>query len=141
MLIQKECHLQTISLTLNITKIRHPHYLTNSSIFEMGKVLRLKDIHHSYDIMKHSLWPSHKLTELNESQIKALQMALTHKVALIQGPPGTGKTLIGKTIVEALVINKAKWDPQSTSPILVVCYTNHALDQFLEKLIENEKGF
>ena len=122
-------------------KIRHPHYLTNSSIFEMGKVLRLKDIHHSYDIMKGSLWPSHKLTKLNKSQIEALQMALTHKVALIQGPPGTGKTLIGKTIVEALVINKAKWDPQSTSPILVVCYTNHALDQFLEKLIEMKKDF
>lgn len=42
-------------------------------------------------------------------------------------PPG--KTYVGLKIVRALLDNKA-WGPKS--PILVVCYTNHALDQFLE---------
>jgi len=40
---------------------------------------------------------------------------------------------VGLKIVQALLTNKHVW--QSTvqkSPILVVCYTNHALDQFLE---------
>lgn len=39
---------------------------------------------------------------------------------------GTGKTYIGLRIVETLLANTNKF------PILVVCYTNHALDQFLE---------
>lgn len=39
---------------------------------------------------------------------------------------GTGKTYIGLRIVECLLANTSKW------PILIVCYTNHALDQFLE---------
>lgn len=39
---------------------------------------------------------------------------------------GTGKTYIGLRIVETLLSNISKF------PILVVCYTNHALDQFLE---------
>ena len=125
-------------------KMRHPRYLTNGSVFEMGSVLQFEDTLHSscFDIMNDSLWPTHhEVKRLDQSQIKALQMALTHKVALIQGPPGTGKTMIGKKIVEALVINKAKWDHLSPSPILVVCYTNHALDQFLEKLIKMKKDF
>ena len=41
---------------------------------------------------------------------------------------GTGKSLIGALIVKALY-------RFSTQKILVVCYTNHALDQFLEDLL------
>lgn len=46
---------------------------------------------------------------------------------MIQGPPGTGKTFVALRIVEMLLLNRV-----SNRPILVVCYTNHALDQFLE---------
>ena len=40
-------------------------------------------------------------------------------------------------IANVLLHNKGKWDTESVRgthhrPILVVCYTNHALDQFLE---------
>ena len=58
-------------------------------------------------------------------------MALSSELSVIQGPPGTGKTYIGLKIVEAYLKNRAVWDPQKAAPILVVCYTNHALDQFL----------
>jgi hypothetical protein len=53
---------------------------------------------------------------------------------VIQGPPGTGKTYLGLRIVQTLLKNKRFWaDPKArSSPILVICYTNHALDQFLE---------
>lgn len=40
-------------------------------------------------------WPSAKDLELDDSQLKALQLALTKEFAVIQGPPGTGKTYIG----------------------------------------------
>lgn len=72
---------------------------------------------------------------LDPSQAEALYAALTRKLAVIQGPPGTGKTYLGLKIVQTLLHNKQYWvglaKPQPT-PILVICYTNHALDQFLE---------
>lgn len=40
-------------------------------------------------------WPSAEDLELDNSQYRALQMALTKEFAVIQGPPGTGKTYIG----------------------------------------------
>lgn len=79
-----------------------------------------------------SSWPSAKDTSLDRSQLEALKMALTKEVSVIQGPPGTGKTFIGLKIVEAFLRNRLLWDRNMESPILVVCYTNHALDQFLE---------
>ncbi|KAH0619385.1 hypothetical protein JD844_019443 [Phrynosoma platyrhinos] len=49
-----------------------------------------------------------------------------------------GKTYVGLKIVQALLANNAGW---GKSPILVVCYTNHALDQFLEGILAfKEKG-
>ena len=81
-------------------------------------------------------WPHHEEVNLDRSQLKAVQMALTQELSLIQGPPGTGKTYIGLKIVEILLQNKNVWDPNTTSPILVVCYTNHALDQFLEGILK-----
>lgn len=41
-----------------------------------------------------------------------------------------GKTYVGLKIAKALLKNHAVWS--ANSPMLVVCYTNHALDQFLE---------
>ena len=85
-------------------------------------------------------WPHHEEVNLDKSQLAAVQMALTQELSLIQGPPGTGKTYIGLKIVEILLQNKQIWDSNMTSPILVVCYTNHALDQFLEGILKfNDK--
>lgn len=58
-------------------------------------------------------------------------MALTQSIALIQGPPGTGKTFLALQIMRHLVANRQRGDP----PILVMCLTNHALDQFLEGVL------
>jgi hypothetical protein len=79
-------------------------------------------------------WPTAKETSLDRSQLEALKMALTKEVSVIQGPPGTGKTFIGLKIVEAFLRNRQVWDRNREAPILVVCYTNHALDQFLEEI-------
>ncbi len=78
-------------------------------------------------------WPAAEALHLNESQKVAVQTALTKEFAIIQGPPGTGKTYIGLKIIELLLYN-IHTTPDA-SPILVVCYTNHALDQFLEGVL------
>ena len=82
-------------------------------------------------------WPTCDQTGLDTSQLKGIHMALTQELAVIQGPPGTGKTHIGLKIVEALLNNsKIHNHFGSRSPILVMCYTNHALDQFLEGILK-----
>lgn len=42
-----------------------------------------------------------------------------------------GKTYVGLKIAQALLSNQDLWK-EDKAPMLVVCYTNHALDQFLE---------
>lgn len=69
-------------------------------------------------------------TTLDESQARAVHHALTNRVALIVGPPGCGKSFIGALLARIIRDN-------SNESILCVCYTNHALDQFLEHLHEN----
>ncbi|KAJ8946030.1 hypothetical protein NQ318_023279 [Aromia moschata] len=70
---------------------------------------------------------------LNDSQQAAFRAALTQEIAVIQGPPGTGKTFTGLKITQTLLKNTTVWDERG--PILVICYTNHALDQFLEGIL------
>ena len=79
---------------------------------------------------------------------------MSRELALIQGPPGTGKTYVGIQLVKALLANTQGnpkgSDPSSPhpdpateaaspgpciGPVLIVCFTNHALDQFLEGLL------
>eukprot|EP00775_Hariotina_reticulata_P004273 gene4273-4526_t len=68
-------------------------------------------------------------SKLDPSQYMALRQALTSRVALIQGPPGTGKTYTGVNLCELIL-------KHSNQTIMCVCYTNHALDQFLEALLD-----
>ncbi|XP_068092743.1 NFX1-type zinc finger-containing protein 1-like [Hyperolius riggenbachi] len=84
-----------------------------------------------FNVLNFNAWPNKEELQLDVSQFKAFQMALTSELSLIQGPPGTGKTHVGLKIVQALLINSQLWK-QRNDPILIVCYTNHALDQFLE---------
>ncbi len=71
-------------------------------------------------------------SQLDITQKEALELCLNNKIALIQGPPGTGKTYIGGIFTNILLQN-------INSPILVVCYTNHALDQFIEHIMNYTK--
>ncbi|KAF2170835.1 hypothetical protein M409DRAFT_63884 [Zasmidium cellare ATCC 36951] len=69
-----------------------------------------------------------KTVKLDESQTASLLAGLRQSISLIQGPPGTGKSFIGALLAKAL------YDHTSES-ILVICFTNHALDQFLDDLL------
>jgi superfamily I DNA/RNA helicase len=67
---------------------------------------------------------------LDQSQNEALFHSLNSDMALIQGPPGTGKTYIGVQLVKILIKHEHFWHHEG--PILLVTYTNHALNQFLD---------
>ncbi|CAG2215774.1 NFX1-type zinc finger-containing protein 1 [Mytilus edulis] len=92
-------------------------------------------------------WPSEEELGMDESQRKAFISSLTKEFVLIQGPPGTGKTYIGLQIAKTLLHNREKWKIirgydqngemiESKQCLLIVCYTNHALDQFVEGIID-----
>ena len=93
-------------------------------------------------VLEPEAWPSVETLPLNSSQLEALKTAITTEFSVIQGPPGTGKTYVGAKIARCLLENRKQWDPEKASPMLMVCYTNHALDQFLEKVLafNSERG-
>ena len=66
---------------------------------------------------------------LDDSQIKAITQCLSNRVGLIQGPPGTGKSYCGAILAKIIT-------DLTNETILCICYTNHALDQFLEDLLK-----
>ncbi|KAF1993893.1 NFX1-type zinc finger-containing protein 1 [Amniculicola lignicola CBS 123094] len=70
-------------------------------------------------------------TNMDRGQCRALLAALTREFAFIQGPPGTGKSYLGIQLMKVLMHCK---QTVMLGPVVVVCYTNHALDQFLEHL-------
>ncbi|XP_054701392.1 NFX1-type zinc finger-containing protein 1 isoform X2 [Grus americana] len=132
------------------TQVKKPTYLTMDTVYNFAPLtedpLSDEETHHdglksqSVHVLDPEQWPSMETLRLDESQMQALSLALTKELAIIQGPPGTGKTYVGLKIVQALLTNKHAW--QSTvqkPPILVVCYTNHALDQFLEGIYKFQK--
>jgi len=126
-----------------LESIPSPSYLTIKGIEDEDLYFDFSALGfpNSINVLNTRAWPHHNEGSLDKSQLDAVQMALTQEISVIQGPPGTGKTYIGLKIVEILLQNKTKWDLLQQSPILVVCYTNHALDQFLEGILKfTEEG-
>ncbi|GFG25720.1 NFX1-type zinc finger-containing protein 1 [Aspergillus udagawae] len=72
---------------------------------------------------------------LDRAQATALVHSLQHRIGLIQGPPGTGKSYTGVALIRVLLANK-KQGKTNLGPVLCVTYTNHALDQLLDALID-----
>lgn len=66
---------------------------------------------------------------LDESQMRSLCACFSQSVSMVQGPPGTGKSFLGALVAKVL-------HDSTDQVVLVVCFTNHALDQFLEDLMK-----
>ncbi|KAF9223027.1 P-loop containing nucleoside triphosphate hydrolase protein [Gyrodon lividus] len=94
---------------------------------EANKVTRALSIDPSMDLQ--SILCISKSVHLDSSQAESLLAGLKQRVSLIQGPPGTGKSFIGALLAKAL-------HDHTSQTIIVVCYTNHALDQFLTDLCD-----
>ena len=69
-----------------------------------------------------------RVGKLDSGQQHALSIALNDRVALIQGPPGTGKSFVGVLLTEIFLLS-------TDETILIVTFTNHALDDILEDLL------
>ncbi|KAF9227364.1 hypothetical protein BS17DRAFT_747823 [Gyrodon lividus] len=70
-----------------------------------------------------------RASRLDPSQADAVVDALTREVALIQGPPGTGKSYTGVELLRVLITNQV-------GPILMIAFTNHALDHMLCSVLD-----
>ncbi|CAF0742317.1 unnamed protein product [Brachionus calyciflorus] len=124
--------------------VEPPDYLINSGIDFRPLVVKKNTYYHSslfgnVSFRDQNNWPSADDMKLSPAQYDAVKLALNNKLTLIQGPPGTGKTFVGVKIVKLLLHNKNLWwnlEDDRCRPILMVCYTNHALDQFLEYCID-----
>lgn len=101
-----------------------PDYVFNKLVYKLSTF--------KVSLLEEDKWPTPDELKLNPSQHQAFKSALTNKFAVIQGPPGTGKTFLALKITEVLLKNQVS----GNSPIVVVCYTNHALDQFLEGILK-----
>ncbi|KAK6320892.1 hypothetical protein J4Q44_G00078680 [Coregonus suidteri] len=115
--------------------VHPPAYLPRGDTYDLSAIAvpEFKSSINRFHTLDPDAWPPMEQLGLDESQMRALQLALTKELAIIQGPPGTGKTYTGLKIAQALLTNQEVWKGVfGTSPLLVVCYTNHALDQFLE---------
>ncbi|VDI09951.1 Hypothetical predicted protein [Mytilus galloprovincialis] len=112
-----------------------PDYFKSSKFAkEKFEISCLNSKLHEYkiDISIEAHWPSAELLGLDDSQHSAIITSMKRKLALIQGPPGTGKTVVGLKIAELLLKNEHIWREQDNQgPMLLLSYTNHALDQFL----------
>ncbi|TRY69333.1 hypothetical protein TCAL_04452 [Tigriopus californicus] len=71
-----------------------------------------------------------QMRTMDDAQKQAFEHVLYSPLGIIQGPPGTGKTYIGTKVIETIL----KY--QVDSPILVLTYKNHALDEFLKQCLE-----
>ncbi|EGR46246.1 uncharacterized protein TRIREDRAFT_66551 [Trichoderma reesei QM6a] len=67
--------------------------------------------------------------QIRDAQLHSLVKGLENPVGQIQGPPGTGKSFIGAIIARVLM-------ELTDYRILVLSYTNHALDEFLHDLMK-----
>ncbi|GMF19711.1 unnamed protein product [Phytophthora lilii] len=123
---QMECPMYCLrhDFTFDLSSVIQTHPQTLNDIPEQ---LRLHPLHqHSREACEAAL--VHHST-LEREQAKALVEALSSRVACIQGLPGSGKSFIGSMLTRVIVEAKV-------SPVLIVCYTNHALDQFLCHLLD-----
>ncbi|KAL3859442.1 hypothetical protein ACJMK2_009662 [Sinanodonta woodiana] len=121
-------------------EISPPKYLLSGDrLYDFTPLMKQKTVSENctqIEALTTKKWPTSDDLGLDSSQYKALQTSLTKELAVIQGPPGTGKTFIGLKITELLLHNHHIWKPcNEENPILIVCYTNHALDQFLEGVL------
>ena len=142
--IKPDCKMPFVPLLLaKMSDCVPPKYIDEDTMLEFGDLLP----QNSNRIKVLSEWP--KTTKLNDSQYRAMKLAFTKQLALIQGPPGTGKTLVGIEIMKILLTTRkreltARYFDESLHesickhPILVITQSNHALDQFLEMIMETE---
>ena len=75
--------------------VQPPAYLQRNDTYDLSSVANpeCKDSVRPFHSLEAEAWPRMEELGLDESQMKAFQLALTKELAILQGPPGTGNTL------------------------------------------------
>lgn len=87
------------------THVKEPAYLTEDTAYNLAPLVntaykeKRPDSLKSVYILDPKQWLSMEALKLDESQMQALNLALTKELAIIQGPPGTGKKYLLKGCV------------------------------------------
>ncbi|KAI8072336.1 P-loop containing nucleoside triphosphate hydrolase protein [Gongronella butleri] len=108
-----------------------PHYAAYKHYYDLETDLKRRKTGNRKPVDILGNWPAYDIG-MDRTQVDALQTILSNQVAVIQGPPGTGKTYVGTYAMRVLLSN---FD-ESLGPIVCICQTNHALDQFLEHILD-----
>ncbi|KAF9966742.1 hypothetical protein BGZ70_001435 [Mortierella alpina] len=111
---------------------RAPGFVFDLSILLRARMPCQLDVKNSESV-KLAVAMLQRYSDLDDTQAQALVDTLCREVALIRGPPGTGKTKIGVDLMRVLLHNRKA---MGCGPIVCICYTNHALDQFLEHMLD-----
>lgn len=110
-----------------------PKYLDKSTVYSYKGF--------EIPVMDKRRWPSAKWLKFDQYQYEAFKCALLQEFSVLHGPPGTGKTFMALQIASILLKNSSYWyNPSKPTPIIVVCLTNHALDQFLEGILPHTES-
>src|SRR6218665_2982876 len=125
----------TEDVKYDFSSLMHKCTITRRKLLEFGSTNLYDRSAGVGTVLDLSNWPTAEEFGLDVSQYSAVQTAITKEFAVIQGPPGTGKTFIGVKIVQLMLENKKNRRTRWRGPIMLVCFTNHALDQFLEDII------
>lgn len=77
------------------TEVHPPAYLQRIDVYDLSSVAHPdhKDVILPFHCLEARAWPSMEKLGLDESQMRAFQLALTKELTIIQGPPGTGEAL------------------------------------------------
>lgn len=132
-------HLSDLDL-----EIKAPEYLKEHSILDLSSLIPVDGPHTwDSDIEVSDLlnidvldeFPFLSSSDMDSSQMAALERMTTQSVAVVQGPPGTGKTFTSVCALKVLLANMCANDP----PIIIAAQTNHAVDQLLKHVLAFEE--
>ena len=111
---------------------RVPEYAENPNFrFDLGHLVPGLEL--DLTRLNYAIESLHAHTTLDRTQCEAFVAGLTRKLSLIKGPPGTGKSFTGIKVIDTVLKNKAVI---GVEPVVVIAYTNHALDNFLLGILE-----
>ncbi|SLM34912.1 P-loop containing nucleoside triphosphate hydrolase [Lasallia pustulata] len=117
-------------------EVSPPVYVAQQPLTNLSSALSSEtDKYLNVDVL--NAWPENPPSELDDSQLAALQRIMTKRLAIVQGPPGTGKTHVSVVALKALLQNMTDNSP----PIIIAAHTNHAVDQILRHVAAFEPGF
>ncbi|KAI9274618.1 RNA helicase [Phascolomyces articulosus] len=113
--------------------VQLPHYAAMKRNYDIAEYRGGKRSGPAMPVDITQAWPKYRMA-MDNTQMDALKTMLSNNIAVVQGPPGTGKTYVGTYAMRVLLNNFST----SIGPIVCICQTNHALDQFLEHILDYE---